>query len=40
MQWLSQNWIWIVFAIGIVLLMRRGGLGCGMKGHHHHRHGC
>lgn len=41
MEWLSQNWIWIVFAIGIVLLMRRGGIGRGMGhgGHSHHSHG-
>lgn len=45
MQWLSQNWIWIVFAIGVFLLMRRGGIGCGMghgrshgtDGHAHHQ---
>lgn len=30
MQWLSQNWLWIVFAIGVFLLMRRGGMACGM----------
>jgi YHS domain-containing protein len=35
MQWLTQNWIWIVFIIGIFLLMRRGGMGCGM-GHSGH----
>ncbi|MBY0243602.1 MAG: YHS domain-containing protein [Burkholderiaceae bacterium] len=29
MQWLTQNWIWIVFAIGVFLLMRRGGMGHG-----------
>lgn len=34
MQWLTQNWIWIVFIIGIFLLMRRGGMGCGMGGGH------
>lgn len=33
MQWLAQNWIWIVFAIGVLLLMRRGGMG------HGHSHG-
>lgn len=26
MQWLAQNWIWIVFAIGVLLLMRRSGM--------------
>lgn len=35
MQWLSQYWIWIVFAVGILLLMRRGGFGFGM-GHGSH----
>jgi YHS domain-containing protein len=30
MEWLLQNWIWIVFAVGIFLLMRRGGMACGM----------
>lgn len=35
MQWLAQNWMWIVFAIGILLLMRRGSMGCGMGGHGH-----
>lgn len=34
MEWLSQNWIWIMFAVGIFLLMRRGGMGHG--GHSHH----
>lgn len=37
MQWLSQNWVWIVFAIGIFLLMRRGGMGCGMGSGRHSR---
>ena len=36
-EWLSQNWIWIAFAVGFILLMRRGGIGCGM-GHRHSRH--
>jgi YHS domain-containing protein len=35
MQWLSQNWIWIVLVIGVFLLMRRGGMGRG----HSHGHG-
>lgn len=39
MEWLAQNWIWIILALGLVLLMRRGGLGgCGM-GHAHQRRG-
>lgn len=35
MEWLALNWIWIVFAVGILLLMRRGGMGRGMGGHGH-----
>lgn len=38
MQWLTENWIWLVFAIGIFLLMRQGGMGCGMGIHPNHRH--
>ncbi len=38
MEWLAQNWIWIVFAIGIFLLMRHGGIGHGFGGHSHHSH--
>ncbi len=34
MSWLSQNWIWILLALGMVFMMRRGGMGCGM-GHAH-----
>ena len=35
MEWLSQNWIWVIAIIGFVFLMRRGGMGgCGM-GHAH-----
>ncbi|VCJ27955.1 YHS domain-containing protein [Burkholderia pseudomallei] len=41
MQWLSQNWFWIVLALGVFLLMRRGGMSCGMGGYrrgpHEHR---
>lgn len=37
MQWLSQNWIWIILVIGVILLMRRGGMGRGMG--HGHSHG-
>jgi YHS domain-containing protein len=35
MEWLLRNWIWIFFAVGVFLLMRRGGLACGM-GHGGH----
>jgi YHS domain-containing protein len=37
MDWLTQNWVWIVFAIGAVRLFKRGGLaGYGMGGHGGH----
>lgn len=31
MEWLSQNWVWLAFATGMLLMMRRGGAGgcCG-----------
>jgi len=31
MEWLSQNWIWLALAVGVVLMMRHGGHGgcCG-----------
>lgn len=35
MQWLTSNWIWVLLAVGVVfLMMRRGGMACGMGGHH------
>lgn len=38
MDWLSQNWIWIVLAFVVLLVIRRGGLaGCGIG--HAHDHG-
>ncbi|MGC2459154.1 MAG: YHS domain-containing protein [Gallionellaceae bacterium] len=38
MQWLIQNWIWILLATGFFFMMRRGGcgMGGGMKGHENH----
>jgi YHS domain-containing protein len=38
MQWLIQNWLWILFAVGLFFMMRRGGcgMGGGMKSHDHH----
>jgi len=35
MEWLSQNWLWLLFGIGMVVMMRRGGHGgcCGGGGH-------
>lgn len=32
MNWLSQNWYWIVLAVIVFLMMRQGGMGCGMGG--------
>jgi hypothetical protein len=31
MEWLSENWVWLAFAAGMLLMMRRGGAGgcCG-----------
>ncbi|MDC6177062.1 YHS domain-containing protein [Ralstonia solanacearum] len=36
MEWLTQNWYWIILALGVFFLMRRGGMGCGMGGGHRH----
>ena len=38
MQWLAQNWIWILLIVGFFFMMRRGGcgMGGGMKSHEHH----
>lgn len=34
MEWLTENWLWILLGIGFVwLLSSRGGMGCGMGGH-------
>lgn len=29
MQWLAQNWIWILLVVGFFFMMRRGGCGGG-----------
>lgn len=47
MEWIAENWIWIAFALGLFMLLRRrhgrGGLGglsgCGTHGGRHHGHG-
>jgi YHS domain-containing protein len=37
MAWLEQNWINILLVIGLIFMMRRGGMGCGPRaGRHHH----
>jgi len=39
MEWLSQNWIWVVVGMGVVWLLTRGhhgglmGGGCGTHAH-------
>ena len=33
MQWITQNWLWILLAVGFFFMMRRGG--CGMGGGMH-----
>ncbi len=34
MEWLSQNWVWLALAVGVLLMMRHGGHGgcCGGGG--------
>lgn len=39
MEWLTQNWIWIVLVVGVFFMMRRGGMGCGVGGHRSHHGG-
>lgn len=36
MQWLTQNWIWMISIIGVFLLLRpeQIGFGIGQAGHH------
>lgn len=36
MEWLTQNWIWLLVLGGAFFMMRRGGMGCGMAGHSSH----
>ncbi len=38
MQWITQNWLWMLLAVGFFFMMRRGGcgMGGGMKGHESH----
>lgn len=36
MEWLTENWLWILLGIGFVwLLSRGGGMGCCGGGHSH-----
>ncbi|MFZ5510276.1 MAG: YHS domain-containing protein [Pseudomonadota bacterium] len=36
MEWLSQNWVWILFAVVVLLMFRRHGFGGLLGGHGHH----
>ena len=36
MQWLAQNWIWILLVVGFFFMMRRGGCAGGMNRHARH----
>ena len=33
MEWLSQNWVYLLALAGVVFMMTRGGMGCGMGSH-------
>jgi hypothetical protein len=32
MEWLTQNWTYLLLLIGVILFMRFGGMGCGFGG--------
>jgi len=36
MAWLEQNWISVLLVIGVLFMMRRGGMGCGSGARRHH----
>ena len=36
MDWLTQNWIYLLLLVGVILFMRFGGMGCGFGGRHAH----
>ncbi len=36
MEWLRQNWVFVLLVVGAILWMRRGGMGCGYGGGHSH----
>jgi YHS domain-containing protein len=39
MEWLRQNWVFILLVVGAILWMRRGGMGCGHGGGGHRHDG-
>ncbi len=36
MEWLTQNWTYLLLLVGVILLMRFGGMGCGFGGRRAH----
>ena len=36
MEWLTQNWIYLLLLAGVIVFMRFGGMGCGFGGRHAH----
>ena len=36
MEWLNQNWTYLLLLVGVVLFLRFGGLGCGFAGRRTH----
>jgi len=36
MEWLTQNWIYLLLLVGVILFMRFGGMRCGFSGRHAH----
>ena len=39
MEWLAQNWVWILFAVVVLLMFRRHRYGGGLLGGHGHHGG-
>lgn len=38
MEFLQANWVWLLLVAGALLLLFRGGLGCGMGRRHDRAH--
>ena len=36
MDWLTQNWTYLLLLVGVILFMRFGGMGCGFGGRRTH----
>lgn len=37
MDWLTQNWGYLLLLLGVILFMRFGGMACGIGGRRSHR---